>query len=108
MPCRIAHVFKIVMFATRAHTALRGHRALVLALVVAKEDVLELHHAGIREQQCRIVAGDERRTRDNLVALPMEEFQKSAAQLVAGHVFHVLFESPAGWTPTRLLVTTVV
>ncbi len=57
---RVADVLEVVVLAARAHAALAGRRAHVVALVLAEEAVLELHHAGVREQQRRVVAGHER------------------------------------------------
>ena len=48
------------MLTARAHAALRTGRADVVTLVLPEEHVLELHHAGVREQQRWIVAGHER------------------------------------------------
>ncbi len=87
--CCVTHVFEVVVFTAGTNAALRGHSPVVLALVVAEKYVLELHHSGIREQQRRIIAGDERRARDNFMAVLPEEFQEGAAQLVAGHLFHL-------------------
>src|SRR3546814_10324600 len=58
----------VVVLATRAHAFLRGGGTAVGALLVAGEDVLELHHARVGEQQRRIVARHQRRGRHGLVA----------------------------------------
>src|SRR5260370_1074348 len=42
----------------------------------AGEDVLELHHAGIGEQQCRIVSRHERARRHDLVLVAREIVEK--------------------------------
>jgi hypothetical protein len=63
-----------------------GHRALVAALLGAEEHVLELHHAGIGEQQGRVVARHQRAGRHDGVALGLEEIEEVLADLVAG--FH--------------------
>ena len=75
----VAHVLEIVVLAARTHAALAAGRARVVALVAAEEHVLELHHAGIREQQGRVVAGHERTARHDLVAVPREIIQKFSA-----------------------------
>ena len=54
----VTNVFKVIMFATGTHAALRTCGTTVVALVHAKENILELHHAGIREQQSRVVGRD--------------------------------------------------
>jgi hypothetical protein len=60
VPGRVADVLEVVVLAAGAHAALRGGRARVVALLLAEEHVLELHHAGVGEQQRRIVAGHQR------------------------------------------------
>ena len=56
----IADVLQVVVLAAGAHAFLRRRRALVVALLGAGEDVLELHHAGVGEQQRRVVARHQR------------------------------------------------
>ena len=58
---RVADVLEIVVLAAGAHALLRGGRARVVALLQAEEDVLELVHARVGEQQRRVVRGHERR-----------------------------------------------
>ena len=60
VPRRVPDVLQVVVFAARAHATLAARRAHVGALVLAEEAVLELDHAGVREQQRRVVAGHER------------------------------------------------
>jgi hypothetical protein len=59
MPRRIADVLEVVVLATRPHAALAGDRAFVVALFLAKEHILELHHPGVGEQQRRVIRGHE-------------------------------------------------
>jgi hypothetical protein len=88
MPCRVSDVFKIIVLAAGANASLRCNRSLVISFVEAQEDVLELDHACIGEKQRGIVGRHERRAGNDLVAPLPEEFQKSLAQLIAGHGFH--------------------
>ncbi len=81
MARRVADVLQVVVLAAGAHAALRRRRALVAALVDAQEHVLELDHAGIDEQQRRIVARHERRTRHERVALGDEVIEELAADV---------------------------
>ena len=53
-----AHIFKIVVLAARAHAFLRSRRPRVVALFEAEENVLELVHSGVGEEQRRIVRRD--------------------------------------------------
>ena len=63
MPRRVAHVLEVVVLAARAHAALRARGAHVVALCPAEENILELHHAGVGEEQRRVVARHERARR---------------------------------------------
>ena len=76
MPGGVADVVEVVVLAARAHALLRGGGAGVAALLLAGEDVLELHHARRREHQCRVIARHERRRRHDLMAVPGEEVEK--------------------------------
>ena len=82
MPGGIADVFQIVVLAAGAHAFLRRGGALIGPLLQAGEDVLELNHSGIGEQQCRIVARHERARRDDLVAVAREIVEKRGADVV--------------------------
>ena len=50
-----SHVFKVVMLAAGADAFLRRGRTGIVALLRAKEQVLELVHSGVGEEQRRIV-----------------------------------------------------
>ena len=80
----VADVVEVVVLAARAHAFLRGHRAVVAARLGAGEDVLELHHAGVGEQQRRVVAGHQRARRHDLMAVTAEILQKRRANIVRG------------------------
>ena len=54
---RVADVLEIVVLAAGANAFLRRCGARVVALLLSKKDVLELVHAGVGEQQRRIVGG---------------------------------------------------
>src|SRR3546814_5856694 len=73
----------VVVLATRAHAFLRGGGTAVGALLVAGEDVLELHHARVGEQQRRIVARHQRRGRHGLVAVALKIAKEGGADVVA-------------------------
>jgi hypothetical protein len=82
--CRIADIVEVVVLAANAQALLRGGRAHVGARLLAREDVLELHHAGRGEQQRRVVARHERGGGHDLMAIAAEELKKCAADLVDG------------------------
>ncbi len=84
-----AHVLQVVVLAAGAHALLRRGGAVVVALLQAEEDVLELVHAGVGEQQRGVVGRDERGGVDFLVSLGDEIVQKHAANFGAGeHAWH--------------------
>ena len=51
------YLLEIVVFAARANALLAGRRAHVVSPLLAEERALELHHAGVGEQERRIVGG---------------------------------------------------
>ncbi len=82
---RVAHVFEVVVLAPGPHALLGAHRPRVVALFLSQEDPLELDHAGVDEQQRRVVLGDERGAAHHLVAALAEVVEETPADLVAGH-----------------------
>jgi hypothetical protein len=58
MTARVANVIEIVVFSAGAHAFLAagGHR--IGPLFASKENVFELIHSGINEQQCRVLSRD--------------------------------------------------
>src|SRR6185437_9243829 len=86
MPRRVADVLQIVVLAAGTHAALAGSGAYVVAPLLAEEHVLELHHAGIGEQQRRIVTRHERRGRHDRVAAIGKKLQEGAPHLGGAHV----------------------
>src|SRR6185437_9501346 len=81
MPGRVADVLEVVMLAARADAALRGRRTVVGTLVAAGEHVLELDHAGVGEEQRRIVGRHERGARNVRVATRDEELDEPASDV---------------------------
>ena len=82
VPRGVADVVEVVVLAAGAHAFLRGDGALVRPLLDAGEDVLELHHAGVGEQERRVVVRHQRTARDDLVAVPGKVVQEGFADLV--------------------------
>src|ERR1700677_4731242 len=76
-----AYVFQVVVLAAGADTFLRGGGAGVVALFQAEEDVFELVHPGVGEEQRGIVGRNQRRRVDLFVAFFDEEVQELAADL---------------------------
>ena len=79
-----ADVFEIVVLAAGADAFLAGGGAVVVALLEAEENVLELIHPGVGEEQRGIVRGDERGAAHDAVAALLEEAQKCFPRFVAG------------------------
>ena len=87
VPGGVTDIVEVVVLAAGADAFLRRNRRHVRALFQAGEDVLELHHAGIGEHQCRVVARHERRRRHDLVPLARKEVEKIRPDVVdAAHV----------------------
>ena len=85
VPRGVAHVLEIVVLAAGAHAFLAGGGPAVGALVLPGKHVLERHHAGIGEQQRRVIARHQRRRRHHGVLLGLEKRQKPGAHIVAVH-----------------------
>ena len=105
-----ADVFEIVVLAAGADAFLAGGGALVVALLEAEEDILELVHPGVGEEQRGIVRRDERGAAHDAVAALFEEFQKCFADFVAGQILflfivlaHVRLDVPV-WRNERIPV----
>jgi hypothetical protein len=81
----VAHVFQVVVLAAGADALLARRRARVGPLVEAQEDVLELVHAGVGEQQRRVVARHHRARGHDLVALGLEVRQEGGADVGGFH-----------------------
>ncbi len=77
--CGVADVLQVVVLAPRAQATLHVGGADITALVGAQKDILELHHAAVGKKQCRIVAGHERRRRNDGMAPGGKIVEKLAA-----------------------------
>ena len=88
-----AHVLEVVVLAADADALLRRRGALVRADVLAREHVLERHHARVGEHQRGVVGRHQRARGHALVAALGEEVQEGVADLFrslwhGGVVFH--------------------
>src|SRR6187549_3084844 len=88
MPERRPDVIEVVMFAADAHALLRRRRALVVASLLPQEQVLELIHPGVGEEQRGVVVGHERSAGDDAMPVPLEVLQERRANLLGGHWFY--------------------
>lgn len=85
MPGGVAHVIQIIVFATGAHAALRGHGSLVGALVLAEKHILELDHSRIGEKQRGIVMRYQWAAGNHLVAVSGEVIEKLLSDIASFH-----------------------
>ncbi len=81
----VSDVLQVVVLAARPHALLGGRGPKVVALLLPQEHAFELHHAGVDEQQGRVVVRHQRRAAHHLMAVLFEIVEKLAACLVAGH-----------------------
>jgi hypothetical protein len=81
----VADVFQVVVLAAGAHAFLRSRGAAVAALVEAEEDVLELVHPGVGEQQRRVIVRHQRTGRNDLMAFGGEEIEELLADFGTFH-----------------------
>ena len=72
VPRGVPHIVEIVMLAAGPHAFLRRGGAGIGPLLLPGENVLELHHPGIGEQQGWVVFRHQRGARHNLVAVAGE------------------------------------
>ena len=101
VPRGVADVVEVVVLAAGAHALLRGGRARVGARLLAGEDVLELHHAGVGEHQGRVVARHQRRRRHHLVAVLGEEIEERRADLIDAAHDVLLSRARIAWRNRR-------
>ena len=85
MPRGLSHLIEIVVLAARAQAFLRRASTYVIALLKPEKDILELIHAGVGEEQCRIVGRQQGRRTQTRVPLTLKVLQKSLANLISGH-----------------------
>ncbi len=78
----VADIVEVVVLAAGADAFLRCHGAHIVALLDAGEHVLELNHAGVGEQQRRVVARHQRRRRHDRVAVAMKVVEKTRPDVV--------------------------
>ncbi len=85
MARRAPDVLEVVVLAARAHALLAARGTHIVAPFLAEEDRLELDHAGVGEEERRVVAGHERGRAHARVALRLEILEEPFAELGAGH-----------------------
>src|SRR5438552_15291397 len=96
MPAGVAHILQVIMLTAGADAFLRAGGAGVVALLLAKEDVLELVHACVRKQQSGVIGRDQRRALHYAVAAFGEKVEKTLSDFVTCHG-----ESLLEWTTSN-------
>ena len=81
MSCCDTYVLEVIVLARDAHALLNRGRTLVWALLGANKDILELHHAGIDEEQRGVVRRHQGGTGDGAVASLFKEFKEGPAKV---------------------------
>src|SRR5207248_569969 len=84
MPGGEAYVLEIIVLSARPHALLAGRGAGVVARLAAGEDVLELIHARVGEEQGRVVLRNERGALHSPVPPLLEEAEEGLADLGGG------------------------
>jgi hypothetical protein len=84
-----ADVLQIVVLAADAHALLAGGGALVRPLFQSQEDILELVHAGIDQQQGRVVGRHQAAAGNRFMALFSKVVEPILANLVGREAFHL-------------------
>ena len=82
----VTHLFEVVVLAADAQALLAVGGARPLALLVAKEDILELVHAGVGEHQRRVILDNHRCTRHHVMALTLKIIEECFAYFVRCHI----------------------
>ena len=81
----VADVVEVVVLASRPDALLRRRGSHVVPPLASREDVLELVHPGVGEEQRRVLGGNQRGGGDAAVPLPLEVTKKSLPDLSRFH-----------------------
>ena len=90
MPARMADVIKIVVLSAGPHAFLAAGRHRVRPLFTSEENVFELIHSGINEQQCGILSRNQGGALDDGVTSFGKKFEEPPSNITTVHFF-VLF-----------------
>ena len=88
MPGGVPHLLEVVVLAAGANAFLRCRRPVIAVgrRFLTKEDLLELHHPRVGEQQGRVVAGDQGRRGTHRMLLAGEIGEESAPDFISAHI----------------------
>ena len=90
MAAILADLVEVVVLAAGADALLRAGRSHIVALLQAKEHILELVHACVGEEQGGVALGDDGARGDHGVELLGKILEEGAAKLVGSHGRSVL------------------
>src|SRR6185369_5149927 len=79
-----ADLFQVVVLSGEPQALLRIGDARMSRRRLTEEDLLELHHTGVGEQQGRVTLGNDRSASNHPVITGREEIQKARSNLSAG------------------------
>ena len=101
VPCGPAHLLQIVVLPSGPNALLGGHGSDVVPLLRAEEDLLELDHTSVGEQERWILFGNQGRASDHLVASLRKEVQKPLPDLVCFHANRLEFSAKRKGSPPQ-------
>ena len=81
----IANVIEVIVLATCPDTLLGTDRAIVRSLLSAKEQILELVHTSVREQQRRVLCRNKRTAADDFMLSRREEVEEGLTEFGSFH-----------------------
>src|ERR1700694_3593630 len=87
MPLRKPDIFQVVVLPARAHTFLTARRSRVVSFLQSKENILELVHSCVGEEQRGVPVRHQRRAPHPPVPLALKEAQEPFADLVPAPKF---------------------
>ncbi len=94
----VSHVFEIIVLPTSSNALLRVDRSGVRPVALSEEDILELVHSGVGEQEGGVVVGNGRARRNDLVRGALgEEIKELLSDLRGGRGWHAEFRTKAVW-----------
>ena len=85
MLSRPADLVQVVVLAADPHAFLDRGGPDIASSFQSEEDVLELIHPGVGEQERRVVLGQKRRARNNLMSAPGEIFEERFPDVLSVH-----------------------
>ena len=81
----LAHFIEIIMLAAGSQAFLRRDGPRIVAFFIPEENVFELVHTSVNEQEGRIVRRQERRRMNGLMALLLKIIEKFLTDLASFH-----------------------